>query len=234
MHFSQAVVPSAVGHPRTEPDNTKSHSCSSGGTGSYPYLHDGLGNHEKWRLTAGLLMPLAWTKSGIDFVAPFFWYGTPVDTTGYCYLASAVVWIAACCTWLAITLRPSLAKSDCIPAALFIVAAIFYIATLQSAPGQVGLPLLIAICSYIAAFSWLLAAVLWTIFEFGFIRDSALLEYTVVGLWGICGFAFGGTCVDESLSPWDKYTCFSSSAWWGFGVATWLVVLYLGVRLMKR
>eukprot|EP00928_Gymnodinium_smaydae_P037216 TRINITY_DN25870_c0_g1_i1.p1 TRINITY_DN25870_c0_g1~~TRINITY_DN25870_c0_g1_i1.p1 ORF type:complete len:226 (+),score=25.05 TRINITY_DN25870_c0_g1_i1:69-746(+) len=165
-----------------------------------------------------ILMIGAWTKSGIDFVAPVVWSGFDLDTVGGLFLASGCFWLLGCFLWMVSVLRSVSMDKGLVLS--WGIAGIFYVLTLQ-APGPAGWSSIASWSTYLAGLSWLMAALSWGALAFRCIRVTPCREAIVIFWWAACGVFFMLACVEPSLSQPARWTWISSAAWWSIGVASW-------------
>ncbi|CAE8583497.1 unnamed protein product, partial [Polarella glacialis] len=180
-----------------------------------------------------IVMLCAWTKSGLDFIAPVIWNGNLEGTSSALMASSGVLWLAGCfVTFCAsVQLIHGTTAERWMPL-LWAAAGACYSASLtvtvpQQQQGE-GWSALASWSCYLAASTWVAAALLWAASTWKFIAFTRRREALDIWLWGLSGLGFIGACCEPSLDNASRWVWASSAFWWCVGVASWASLFLKG------
>mmetsp|Transcript_10266 Transcript_10266/g.16773 ORF Transcript_10266/g.16773 Transcript_10266/m.16773 type:complete len:223 (-) Transcript_10266:121-789(-) len=185
---------------------------------------------DQFKLLAAATMVIAWTISGVEFLAPTLWMGFSKDSTSVLLLTTASLWLTGCVFMVVGLLRPSLfLLTDGIASILWTLAAVAGAASLDPVAMLEGDGTTAAWLGLIAYIAWIIAAILWCLISWRCIRVTRSLEGVVILFWLLCGIFFlFGSCVDEFLTGPSRWAYVSSAMWWNFGVLPWSILFLSG------
>lgn len=167
---------------------------------------------------------LCWTKSGLDFAAPLAWLGSLPSQYERLLFAVSCCWLTGCACMAASTLELTARPLGSVVALMWLAAGCCYSATL-SAP-SLSLDLNAGVVAWggvLSAACWVAAACYSLGIEVGLISSTRSHEAVTIVLWLGTGVMFFGACLDDGLNAHTRWMYLSSTLWWCFGVAMWLV-----------
>ena len=169
---------------------------------------------------ASVVMAMAWTKSGLDFLGPTLWaVETFQNEMVICIVISALMWLCGC-SLMILTIATGSA-TERYSSLLWLGAGGFYAYTLGDPRASLE-----SFSALVAAISWIGASLLWALAMWwtSVMGTRRIEAMTIIGFF-VCGLAFLGTAAGP-LDAGVRWTCVSSGMWWLVGIGAWSFNLF--------